>query len=54
MVLHTSFKRGKRIHIIKKNGDKLVTKFIERRSKAIITDAGKINNEEIASATILR
>lgn len=51
---HTSFKRGKRVYLILTDGTAFVTKFIERRSKYILTEAGKYLNSQVRSATIAR
>jgi len=51
---HTSFQKGKRVHLILTNGKHVVTKFIEKRSKMIVTEAGKFMNKDVSSATIHR
>jgi len=54
MTLHTSFKKGKRICLILKNGSAIITKFIEKRSDYIVTSDGDFLNKKIRSCTIAK
>jgi len=54
MTLHTSFKKGKRICLILRNGSTIITKFIEKRSDYIVTSDGDFLNKKIRSCTIAK
>jgi len=55
MTLHTSTKKGKRILIILKNGDKIIGKFKDKKSGYIITEEhGKISTSIIKAMTICK
>ncbi len=55
MTLHTSTKKGKRILIILKNGDKIIGKFKDKKSGYIITEEhGKIATSIVKSMTICK
>lgn len=51
---HTSFRKGQRIRVALRNGNVFVAKYIERRSKFILTDLGKFLNCDLSSVVIYR
>jgi hypothetical protein len=51
---HSSCRKGKKVMIKTRSGDKIITKFIERTAKYIVTEAGKFLVSEIDSFTIYK
>lgn len=50
--VHTDFKKGTPLFIIKLNGDVVEAKYLEKKSKYIVTDKGKVLVKDIRSITI--
>lgn len=51
---HTSCRKGKRVLITLVTGRRMVTKFIERTPKFILTEAGKFTVEQVRSFGIYK
>jgi hypothetical protein len=53
MVLHSAFRKNKKVFVIMKNGRKIIDRFIDKCSGSIILkENGKVGLSEIRSATI--
>lgn len=51
-MVHHSFKKGKRVLVILKSGQKIVDKFLDSNSNYIILENGKYNWKDIRATTI--
>lgn len=51
---HTSVWRGKRVMLFFHDGHKLVTRFIEKKGKFIVTEAGKFSTQEVYNLAIYK
>ena len=49
MTVHHHFYRGKRIYVIKRNGETLIGKYLDSKGKGIYLDTGYIPFNEIRS-----
>lgn len=49
---HTTVYRGKKILVFFRNGEKLLTKFIEKKGKFIVTEAGKWSTADVYKISI--
>jgi len=54
MTLHSCTYKGKRILLILKTGHKIVTRFLDKKSGVIITEAGRFGLDTVKSMTIYR
>lgn len=51
-MIHHGFKKGKRILLILKSGEKIIDKFVDSNSNYIVLENGKYNWKDIRATTI--
>ena len=51
-MIHHGFKKGKRVLLILKSGEKIIDKFVDSNSNYIILENGKYNWKDIRATTI--
>lgn len=51
---HTTVYRGKKILLFFRDGRKLITKFIERKGRFVITEAGRYTTDEVYHVSIYK
>lgn len=51
-MIHHGFKKGKRVFLILKSGEKIIDKFVDSNSNYIILENGKYNWKDIRATTI--
>ena len=51
-MVHHGFKKGKRVLVILKSGQKIVDKFLDSNSNYLILENGKYNWKDIRATTI--
>lgn len=51
---HTSCKRGKRVKIITRSGERIISKFIEKKGENIVLENGTYTVSEIRSFSIYK
>lgn len=49
---HTTVYRGKKILVFFRSGEKLLTKFIEKKGRFIVTETGKWSTDEVYKISI--
>lgn len=52
---HTDFRKGQKVMLIMRNGEKLVDRYVEKKSGAVIMrDSGRINLSTVRQIVIYR
>ena len=51
-MIHHGFKKGKRVLLILKSGEKIIDKFVDSNSNYIVLEKGKYNWKDIRATTI--
>lgn len=55
VTIHSTFRKGKRVFVILKNGEQIIDKYVGKTSKSIILEeAGHILIKDIRATTIYR
>lgn len=53
-MVHHNFKKGKRVFIILKNGEKIIDKYLDTKGDLIILEKNSIKFSDIRSSTIFK